>query len=412
MVCASVWIFVARSQRRWSIAARDQPRERDDADHDADQDLEADEDVLDRAHRDAVRVSGVLLPAAEPAEKEHRVVRDLGMLREIGRPASDTAPGSRAWSAATGRAAAPGRPTADTARRSRAAARCVSRAVCSSTAAATPAPAAPRPAGVGGRSRPAPGPRRRRPAAAASSITRENRHSCRHYPLYTQAGGRKLTDGLAWPMFRPLSAAALVLALFAPLARAVAPGRRHQRQDPPGREQPLADHEDAAHAGRRLRPARHRIAEPEGRRRVGDQADAVVGLHQRPPRAVGLRSPRLGQRALLGAHHRAGQGSADVRSARVDAGHRRHRHRAGVSAADAGAADAGAAHRLSGQRKAQGQRPDRARRQAHARAGEHQPAGQAAARRSGARAVRSRTTRTAGAAAAAAAAAAISRRRR
>ena len=44
--------------------------------------------------------------------------------------------------------------------------------------------------------------------------------------------------------------------------------------------------------------------------------------------------------------------------------------------------------RVSRRRQGQGQRTHRAGRQAHARAGEHQPAGQAAPRRSGARAVR------------------------
>ena len=76
---------------------------------------------------------------------------------------------------------------------------------------------------------------------------------------------------------------------------------RHPLEDPPRSDGQLADHADAARADRRLRPAPDRIAEPEGGRGLGGQGDDAVGPEERPPRAVGVRSSRLGQRALVGA---------------------------------------------------------------------------------------------------------------
>ena len=338
LVCASVWIFVARSQRRWSIADADQPRERADAEHDADHDLEADEDVFDRVGDLRPRCPEYCWPPPMPPRKNTGLCATSGCCDEKGRQRRIQAPGSRVWSAATGRAAAPGRPTAGIARRFPAAV-----PACRGRCARPRRDR--RRGGLGrpGRRRPSLGlagracGRQPRPAASASGPP-----FLSSLPSIYAAGGRKLTSGHGPPPFHARPGARPVRAAGASRG-AVAPRSRHQREDPPGREQPFADHEDAAHAGRRLRPARDRVAEPQGRGRMGDRADAIVGLQQRPSRAVGLRPSRLGQRALLGAHHRAGQGSAHLRGAGVDAGDRRHRHRAGLSAADAGSPDAGAA---------------------------------------------------------------------
>ncbi len=107
-----------------------------------------------------------------------------------------------------------------------------------------------------------------------------------------------------------------------------------------GRERALADHAHAPFPRRRLRAAPDRHAEPQSGGRVGDQDDGVVGLYERPPRAVGLRPSRLGERALFSAHHLARERSADVRSRRVDAGYERHRHGRRVPDDSARAADA------------------------------------------------------------------------
>src|SRR5207253_85094 len=69
--------------------------------------------------------------------------------------------------------------------------------------------------------------------------------------------------------------------------------------------------------------------------------------------------------------------------------HQRHGDGRGVSIDDAGAADAGRADVVSGRRARPGAGTDRARRQTHGGAGESRSAAEAAARRPGARAVRS-----------------------
>ena len=94
---------------------------------------------------------------------------------------------------------------------------------------------------------------------------------------------------------------------------------RHHVEDPPRGHRELPDHEDAARPHRRVRPAAHRLAQPEERRRMGHQADGVVGVCQRPARAVGLRQAGVAQSALHGAPGLAGDRRAGRRSAGVDA---------------------------------------------------------------------------------------------
>ena len=79
--------------------------------------------------------------------------------------------------------------------------------------------------------------------------------------------------------------------------------------------------------------------------------------------------PGLGQRALLGAHRVAGEGSADRGSAGMDAGNRGHRHCAGVSTRGSRSSDAGATDGVVRIGEEQREGPRRARRQAHAGTG-------------------------------------------
>ena len=67
---------------------------------------------------------------------------------------------------------------------------------------------------------------------------------------------------------------------------------RNQRQDPRRSAEQLADHADHALPDGRARSPADRLAEPQGRRRMGDEADDRVGIHERPPRAVAVRQRR------------------------------------------------------------------------------------------------------------------------
>ena len=73
------------------------------------------------------------------------------------------------------------------------------------------------------------------------------------------------------------------------LSGAGAHRRRHQREDPNRRPGQLEDPADHALPHGCVRAAPDRLAQPEGGRRVGRQRDGVLGLHQRPSRAVGFR---------------------------------------------------------------------------------------------------------------------------
>ena len=101
-------------------------------------------------------------------------------------------------------------------------------------------------------------------------------------------------------------------------------------EDPQGGAGQLQDPPDLALPDGCLRPTPDGLAQLEGRRRVGGQGDGVLGLRERPPRAVGLWAARLDERARRRRDRVAGQGQARVRSAVVDAGHRRHDEGEGV----------------------------------------------------------------------------------
>ena len=102
------------------------------------------------------------------------------------------------------------------------------------------------------------------------------------------------------------------LRVIAGLAVAAAPAGhlgkdrlRSQRPDPRGSGKQLADHADHALPDGRVWSAPDRLAEPQGRGRVGGQADDRMGLHERPSRAMGFRQRRrhaasgLAERAVL-----------------------------------------------------------------------------------------------------------------
>ena len=92
---------------------------------------------------------------------------------------------------------------------------------------------------------------------------------------------------------------------------------------------------------------------------------ASLGLDQRPSRAVGLRPSGLGQRALFGAHHRAGQGSADAaKSLAWTPGTDGTVTARGLSADRCRSGRPRPADGVSRRRDGQGQRADRAGRQA------------------------------------------------
>ena len=96
-----------------------------------------------------------------------------------------------------------------------------------------------------------------------------------------------------------------------------------------GREQPLRDHADASHADRRVRSPDDRHSEPEGRRRVGDKQMESWGFSNGHLEPWDFGHPGWVNERFTAPHHLAGEGSADVRSAGVDAGHKRHHHGAG-----------------------------------------------------------------------------------
>ena len=179
-------------------------------------------------------------------------------------------------------------------------------------------------------------------------------------------------------------------------------GHRNERPDPEGGKGAFADPADDALPHRRVRAAADRLAQPQGGRRMGDQADDGVGPRERPSGAVGLRPPRLAERALLRLHRLAGEGQPGRRGARVDAVDQGHGHGGSGARHSADRADPGRAHEVDRRDDPEGQGTDRAGRAPHHRAGDlHQ--GAAAARRRGSEAAVSgrrlrRTRRRAGAA--------------
>ena len=122
-----------------------------------------------------------------------------------------------------------------------------------------------------------------------------------------------------------------LVALIVVAGAAPGPGKaqcRHQRQDPPGRQ--AATRRSCGRCtiltdvyGPRVTGSPNLKAAGG----VGDQADGSRGASRNghlEPWDFG--HPGWVERALLGAHRRAGEGPADLRSAGVDAGHRRHGH--------------------------------------------------------------------------------------
>ena len=262
------------------------------AEHDAEQDLEPDEHVLDCVPSCAERLSWYCWPRTA-AEEEDRVVRDLRMLGEEGRQRRVGRQVVRPASAATGRAGAPAPPTAGTARGPRAAGRaCRARS------------ARPRGgAGAGGRlrragARPVGAGRGWPPTPAggspASSSTRKQPPFLSSSPSIYAAGRPEVNRGRIRHVQTHFPAVAGSSSRFSRRSPRSRGRRRHQREDSPGREQPLADHADAAHADRRLRSAGHRLAEPEGRRRMGDQADGVAGASPTATSSRGISAIRAG----------------------------------------------------------------------------------------------------------------------
>ena len=154
--------------------------------------------------------------------------------------------------------------------------------------------------------------------------------------------------------------------------------RRHQREDPQGSAGQLEDPPDPALPDGCLRAAADRLAQPEGRRRVGDQGDGVLGLHERPPRAVGLRAAGLDERASPSA--RSCRRSRTSSSSKCWRGRRartaRSRRRPSTSSRPTQPTKE-ELENLPGER--QGQRPERhrARRPIPARAGQPRAASQA-----------------------------------
>ena len=69
---------------------------------------------------------------------------------------------------------------------------------------------------------------------------------------------------------------------------------------------------------------------------MGRQADVGLGLLERAPGAVGLRAPRMVERAPRGPYDRPGPRCAGGRSARLDARDERHRHRESLQPRRAG----------------------------------------------------------------------------
>ena len=160
----------------------DQPRQRDDAGHDAEQDLEADEDVLDGAHRAAARCRSTAAAAARRRGRTPGCAppRDAAPDK---RPATDTAPGSPASVSSDGSSRSTWPTDGGYCSRIWCSRSCVSRGVvlvrggrrrrrrfglpgAAGFVWAGPAPAA---------------------GSAASSIHVKSVILCRHYPLYTQA---------------------------------------------------------------------------------------------------------------------------------------------------------------------------------------------------------------------------------
>ena len=98
----------------------------------------------------------------------------------------------------------------------------------------------------------------------------------------------------------------------------------------------------------------------------------VMGVAERPARAVGLGQSRLAQRAPLGSHCLARQGSSRGRSAGLDTRHQRAR--AGRSGPDhaAGPSHEGGSRGASGRAEEHREGEDRSRGRAPARAGHFQ----------------------------------------
>ncbi len=127
---------------------------------------------------------------------------------------------------------------------------------------------------------------------------------------------------------------------------------------------------------------------------MGRADHGFVGDDERADGAVGVRPCRLGERAVLGAHPFAGQGSADRRSARLDAGSAgRRSSRARLPFDSAGSDHARAADGVPRGHQEQGPGPHRPGGRVSAGAGQPHPAGQASRRGAGARAVRSQRGR-------------------
>ena len=162
---------------------------------------------------------------------------------------------------------------------------------------------------------------------------------------------------------------------------------RHQRQDSQGSHRELQDPPHHALPHGRVWAAADRLAQPEGCGRMGDQGNGVVGLRQRPSRAVGFRPSGLGERTGCRGRPHPVSRQARIRSARVDAEHRRHGEGKGLQHGPADAADQGRTREVPRERQGQRQGRHRPCRQVDAGAGEPRAASQANAGRCGARAI-------------------------
>src|SRR5258708_14435793 len=167
-------------------------------------------------------------------------------------------------------------------------------------------------------------------------------------------------------------------------------GQGFARAHPPGGNEQFANHEDRAHAHRRLWSAADRLAESQSRGGVGDQADDRVGSCKCASRTVGLWPCWLAQRKTDGAHDLAHQRRAHLRSAGLDAEHARAGARESLPNDPAGASLAGNVDGVLGKREDEGSRAHRAGGKAHYRSGESESAAEAPHRRAGATALRSK----------------------
>src|SRR5688500_4699038 len=116
---------------------------------------------------------------------------------------------------------------------------------------------------------------------------------------------------------------------------------------------------------------------------MGGETDDRLGSRKRASRTVGLQTSGMGQRAAHGAPDRAGEGSARLRSARLDAEHQRNGHCQSASSATARAPVAGPVDFVLCESKSKRAREDRADRQSGSARRQLESAGKTSDRRTG-----------------------------